>query len=65
MHKAKLLTGPIEGIDLIFAHYEDHSFKPHFHFDYHIGLVESGQQIFHSKGAKHHIGPGAIQLMMP
>lgn len=65
MHKANLLTKPVDGIDLLHAHYQNHAFKAHFHLDYHVGLVESGQQVFYSNGVKHHTGPGCIQLMMP
>jgi len=58
-------ASPITDISLIQAQYQDHSFKPHYHLDYHIGLVSHGQQIFNYKGNKHQIGPGFIQIMMP
>jgi hypothetical protein len=56
---------PIADISLIQAQYENHAFKPHYHLDYHIGLISHGQQVFNYKGSKHQIGPGFIQIMMP
>jgi len=55
----------ITDISLIHAQYENHAFKPHYHLDYHIGLISHGQQIFNYKGSKHQIGPNFIQIMMP
>lgn len=55
----------IDDVGLIHARYQDHAFKPHYHLDYHVGLIARGQQVFYSKGRKHQIGPGSIQIMMP
>lgn len=52
-------------IGLIQAQYKNHAFKPHYHLDFHIGLISQGQQVFHYKGSKHQIGPGFVQVMMP
>lgn len=52
-------------IGLIQAQYSNYSFKPHYHLDYHIGLISHGRQIFHYKGSKHQVGPGFVQIMMP
>jgi len=65
LNTVRYQPSPIADISLIQAEYENHAFKPHYHLDYHIGLISHGQQVFNYKGSKHHIGPGFIQVMMP
>lgn len=65
MNNVRYQASPFTDIGLIEAQYNNHSFKPHYHLDYHIGLISHGQQIFNYKGNKHQVGPGFIQVMMP
>lgn len=52
-------------ISLLSATYQNYRYKPHYHLEYHVGLIASGCQIFNYKGTKHKIGPNFIQIMMP
>lgn len=45
--------------------YSDFAFKPHYHIDFHIGMVLSGVQEQKFKGKKVLLGPGRISIMPP
>ncbi|REG83162.1 AraC family transcriptional regulator [Marinomonas pollencensis] len=47
------------------ATFTQFSFQPHFHLDYHIGLVTQGVLHQSWKGQKHHLTAGNICLMPP
>lgn len=65
MFSIEFQPGSTADIGLIKTKYKNHIAKAHYHLDYHIGLVTSGEQVFNYKGSKHQIGPGFIQVMMP
>ena len=52
-------------ISLIEADYQDFSFTRHYHLDFHIGLIISGQQKFHYQGTHHQVGSGQLVIMPP
>lgn len=53
--------------DLILSQgtYSDYEFKPHYHIDFHIGLVISGIQEQQFNGNKVLLAPGCISIMPP
>ncbi|MGF1701037.1 AraC family transcriptional regulator [Photobacterium makurazakiensis] len=55
----------IDDINLIDAHYQSFNFKRHYHLDYHLGLITSGQQQYYFNGASHHAGAGQLVIMPP
>ncbi len=52
-------------ISLIEANYHSFAFSRHYHLDFHIGLITSGQQKFHYQGSSHHVGAGQLVIMPP
>jgi len=55
------------GSDLILSEgfYSEYEFKPHYHLDYHIGLVLDGVQRQQFQGQSVLLGPGRISVMPP
>jgi len=55
------------GSDLILSDgfYSEYEFKPHYHLDYHIGLVLDGVQRQQFQGQSVLLGPGRISVMPP
>jgi len=47
------------------ARYADYTFEPHYHLDYHIGLVVDGVQRQRFQGESVLLGPGRISVMPP
>lgn len=47
------------------AHYSEYHFSPHYHLDYHIGLVIDGIQRQRFDGKTVLLGPGRISVMPP
>jgi len=47
------------------ADYNQFSFEPHVHRDFHIGVVESGIQHFRHRGQSNQLGSGRIAFMNP
>ncbi|WP_286238156.1 AraC family transcriptional regulator [Neptuniibacter halophilus] len=47
------------------ARYHDHCFNPHYHLDYHIGLVVDGVQKQSCRGQSELLGPGRVAIMPP
>ncbi len=45
--------------------YSEHRFEPHYHIDYHIGLVVEGVQKQRFQGSSVLLGPGRISIMPP
>lgn len=54
-----------QGISLIEADYHQFAFDRHYHLDFHIGLMTSGQQKFSHQGTQHNVGYGDIIVMPP
>ena len=52
-------------LELQKATYRDHSFSPHFHEEYGIGIIIKGSQQKHYRGSKHIIRAGQICVMNP
>lgn len=55
----------IPGLELSQAHFADFDFEPHFHLDFHIGLVTQGVQRQQIKGQTFHLQPGSLFLVPP
>jgi len=55
----------IPGMVLGEAHFTDFSFEPHFHLDYHIGLIAEGAQRQRFAGQTGLLGAGRISIMPP
>jgi len=55
----------IPGMVLGEAHFTDFSFEPHFHLDYHIGLISEGAQRQRFSGQTGLLGAGRISIMPP
>lgn len=60
----KALAGVPE-VELYQAHIDRHSFDPHTHQAFGIGLIDHGAQRFRYRGANHLAGSGALVLMNP
>lgn len=54
-----------QAISLIEADYHQFAFERHYHLDFHIGLMTSGQQKFSHQGSQHHVGSGQMIIMPP
>ena len=65
MDKVNYLTTQNEKIGLIQAHYKKFAFRRHYHLDFHIGLITSGQQKFCYQGTNHTAGHGQVVIMPP
>ncbi|WP_114787832.1 AraC family transcriptional regulator [Vibrio tetraodonis] len=65
MDKINYLTTQNKAIGLIHANYQKFAFRRHYHLDFHIGLVTSGQQKFFYQGVNHTIGQGQVVIMPP
>lgn len=65
MDKVNYLTTQNEKIGLIKAHYKKFAFRRHYHLDFHIGLITSGQQKFCYHGTNHTVGHGQVVIMPP
>jgi AraC-like DNA-binding protein len=52
-------------LDLLMARYERHAFTPHNHATYSIGVVLSGTEEIHYRGALHRAGPGSLAILAP
>ena len=50
-------------VEVLHARYYTHSFSPHWHEEYAIGLVDAGVEQFHYRGATHHAGISDIVLL--
>jgi AraC-like DNA-binding protein len=55
----------IPGLELSQAKFAEFDFEPHFHFDFHIGLVTQGIQNQQINGKTFHLLPGSISLVPP
>ncbi|CAM2852044.1 AraC family transcriptional regulator [Moritella viscosa] len=55
----------LPNIELSSANFENFSFEPHIHLDYHIGIVTSGCQQYLHKGKQYHLAPGFISTLNP
>ncbi|WP_206664895.1 helix-turn-helix transcriptional regulator [Ewingella americana] len=55
----------IPGMVLGEAHFTDFSFEPHFHLDYHIGLIAEGAQRQRFAGQNGVLAAGRISIMPP
>src|SRR5471032_3284614 len=55
----------IPGMVLGEAHFTDFSFEPHFHLDYHIGLIAKGAQRQRFAGQNGVLAAGRISIMPP
>lgn len=54
-----------QSTDLLHATYVTHSFAPHTHDGYAIGVVSRGVETFRYRGATHHATGGAVVLVNP
>jgi len=54
-----------QAISLIEADYHQFAFDRHYHLDFHIGLMTSGQQKFSHQGHQYHVGRGEMIIMPP
>ena len=62
---AKFWRDKALGFDLLHATYVKHSFAPHTHEGYVIGVVDKGVQTFRYRGAAHYAPPGHVILVNP
>ena len=62
---ARFMPGPMEGVTLMRAHFQDHAFERHSHETFSIGLTHAGVQTFHCGGALHASLPGDLILFNP
>lgn len=53
------------GIELMKAHWVQHSFAKHFHDCYTLGINHSGCGVFDCGGSKHQANPGTLNLIAP
>ena len=65
MEHTSHLPSALPGVRLIDAEYHDFAFPRHFHLEYHVGLLLSGQQRFVSGGERCLAGRGDTLLMAP
>ena len=65
MDKVNYHTTQNKEISLIEANYQSFAFSRHYHLDFHIGLITSGEQKFYYQGEKHHVGQGQLVIMPP
>lgn len=65
MDKIYYQSSAERGIDLIHGYYQQFAFERHYHLDYHIGLITSGEQRFLYRGEHHRIGPEELVIMPP
>ncbi|MEH6461279.1 helix-turn-helix transcriptional regulator [Chitinimonas sp. JJ19] len=54
-----------DGLELLTAHYFDHSFAPHVHEGYCIALIEQGAERFRCRGTEHCAGVGTLAIVNP
>jgi AraC-like DNA-binding protein len=52
-------------LDLLTARYHRHAFTPHSHATYAIGVVLSGAETIHYRGAEHRAGVGSLAILEP
>src|SRR5690242_3732702 len=52
-------------LDLLTARYDRHAFTPHSHATYAIGVVLSGAEAIHYRGAEHRAGVGSLAILEP
>lgn len=62
---ARFMPGPMEGVTLMKAHFQDHAFERHSHETFSIGLTHAGVQTFHCGGSLHASLPGDLILFNP
>ncbi|EKO3566611.1 AraC family transcriptional regulator [Vibrio metschnikovii] len=65
MDTIRYYSTPHQAINLIEADYKKFAFQRHYHLDFHIGLITSGQQKFVYRGSQHQVGHGQIVIMPP
>ncbi len=53
------------GLMLSDAHYQGFAFKPHYHLDYHIGVISKGLQKQNLNGNRLLLGDGSVSIMPP
>ncbi|WP_399495670.1 AraC family ligand binding domain-containing protein, partial [Streptomyces sp. P9(2023)] len=53
MDTIRYYSTPHQAINLIEADYKKFAFQRHYHLDFHIGLITSGQQKFVYRGSQH------------
>lgn len=52
-------------VEFLSATYFTHSYAPHSHEEYAIGVIEDGAEAFDYRGAMHTATPGSVVLLMP
>jgi AraC-like DNA-binding protein len=62
---ARFRPGPMEGVTLMNAHFQEHAFERHSHETYSIGLTHAGVQTFNCGGTFHASLPGDLILFNP
>lgn len=62
---ARFQPGPMAGVTLMNAHFQDHAFERHSHETYSIGLTHAGVQTFNCGGTLHASLPGDLILFNP
>jgi AraC-like DNA-binding protein len=62
---ARFRPGPMEGVTLMNAHFQEHAFERHSHETYSIGLTHAGVQTFNCGGSLHASLPGDLILFNP
>ena len=53
------------GLMLSDAHSQGFAFKPHYHLDYHIGVISKGLQKQNLNGNRLLLGDGSVSIMPP
>lgn len=62
---ARFRPGPMEGVTVMKAHFQEHAFERHSHETYSIGLTHAGVQTFTCAGTRHASLPGDLILFNP
>jgi AraC-like DNA-binding protein len=57
--------GELGGLELLRAHYVTHSFAPHSHEGFALGVIESGIETFRYRHATHFAPAGAVVVVCP
>lgn len=62
---ARFRPGPMDGVTLMNAHFQEHTFERHSHETYSVGLTHAGVQTFNCGGGFHASLPGDLILFNP
>lgn len=59
------LAPPLPGVERLQAFFQGHSFTPHRHDNYAVGMTTFGVQSFDYRGSTHHSVPGQVFVLHP